>query len=37
MAKGKTKNEKLEMYIKENLIDDVDLNLLIADVAGKVS
>ena len=37
MAKEKTKNEKLEMYIKENLIDDVDLNLLIGDVAGKLA
>ena len=37
MAKEKTQNEKLEMYIKENLIDDVDLNLLIGDVAGKLA
>ena len=37
MAKEKTKNEKLEMYIKENLIDDVELNLLIAEVSKKAA
>lgn len=30
---AKTKNEKLELYIRDNLIEDVDLNLKIGEVA----
>lgn len=37
MAKEETKNEKLELYIKDNLIDDVELNMLIANVSMKAA